>query len=115
MYNNMTLFIHFIVGQISLDMSGSVGLVTSSLVGSPTTPTGGGDKFIQLLRTTLDSLAQLLDVASLVDLGKYCEELLGYLQAIIAHEPTKAVLCVQQVRVFVCVSVCVYVCVSIPL
>lgn len=39
----------------------------------------------------------MLEVASLADVGKYAEELLGYLRSTITVEATASVLCVQQV------------------
>ncbi|KAL3864910.1 hypothetical protein ACJMK2_006556 [Sinanodonta woodiana] len=54
------------------------------------------DKFCQLLRTALQVLAQILEVATLHDIGKYSEEFLSYLKATIVLEPVISVLCVQQ-------------------
>ncbi|XP_041368406.1 huntingtin-like isoform X2 [Gigantopelta aegis] len=54
------------------------------------------DKFCSLLRTVLTVLAQILEIATLFDIGKHAEEFLGYLKSTIALEPTYTVLCVQQ-------------------
>ncbi|KAK3589444.1 hypothetical protein CHS0354_020780 [Potamilus streckersoni] len=54
------------------------------------------DKFCQLLRTALQVLAQILEIATLHDIGKYSEEFLSYLKATIVLEPVITVLCVQQ-------------------
>ncbi|XP_033756060.1 huntingtin-like [Pecten maximus] len=54
------------------------------------------DKFCILLKCTLECLAQVLEIASLQDIGKYAEELLGYLRTTVSLEPTCTILCVQQ-------------------
>ncbi|KAH9487495.1 hypothetical protein Btru_075739 [Bulinus truncatus] len=54
------------------------------------------DKFCTILRTTLTVLSQLLEIATLYDIGKVTEEILGYLKVTMALEPTWTVLCVQQ-------------------
>ncbi|CAG5125625.1 unnamed protein product, partial [Candidula unifasciata] len=54
------------------------------------------DKFCGILRTTLTVLSQLLEIATLYDIGLVTEELLGYLKVTMALEPTWTVLCVQQ-------------------
>lgn len=56
------------------------------------------EKFVHVLCIGLRVLAQLLEVASLADIGKYAEELLGYLRSTITVEATASVLCVQQVK-----------------
>lgn len=48
---------------------------------------------------TLQSMALLLEVACLSDVGKHADELLGYLGLTIGPEPTETILCVQQVIV----------------
>ncbi|CAL1538264.1 unnamed protein product [Lymnaea stagnalis] len=54
------------------------------------------DKFCTMLRTTLTVLSQLLEIATLYDVGKVTDEILGYLKVTMALEPTWTVLCVQQ-------------------
>ncbi|CAH1783183.1 unnamed protein product [Owenia fusiformis] len=54
------------------------------------------EKFSTLLKTTLEVLAQVLEIASLNEIGKYAEELLGYLKSTFTLEATSTVLCVQQ-------------------
>ncbi|XP_052771519.1 huntingtin-like isoform X2 [Mya arenaria] len=54
------------------------------------------DKFCLLLKTTLTVLCQILEVATLADIGKYAEEFLVYLKSSITLEPTDTVLSVQQ-------------------
>ncbi|KAL8615828.1 hypothetical protein ACOMHN_048536 [Nucella lapillus] len=54
------------------------------------------DKFCSFVRTTLDVLAQLLEIATLFDVGKYAEEILNYFKSTVVLEPTSTVLCVQQ-------------------
>lgn len=55
------------------------------------------EKFVHVLSVILHVLSQMLEVASLVDIGKYAEELLSYLRSTITVEATTSVLCVQQV------------------
>ncbi|XP_030206419.1 huntingtin isoform X4 [Gadus morhua] len=54
------------------------------------------EKFGGFLRSALDVLSQLLELATLHDIGKCVEEILGYLKACFLREPTMATLCVQQ-------------------
>ncbi|XP_022080674.1 huntingtin-like isoform X2 [Acanthaster planci] len=54
------------------------------------------DKFAGLLKTSLDSFSQLLEIATMNEVGKYTEELLSYLKACFTIEPTSTVLCVEQ-------------------
>lgn len=54
------------------------------------------DKFCSLVRTTLDVMAQLLEVCMLQDIGKHAEEILSYFKSTVVLEPTSTVLCVQQ-------------------
>ncbi|XP_078717925.1 huntingtin isoform X2 [Lampetra fluviatilis] len=54
------------------------------------------EKFGGFLGTVLDVLAQLLEIATLQDVGKYAEEVLGYLKSCFNREPTVTTLCVQQ-------------------
>lgn len=55
------------------------------------------DKFCGMLKASLYVLSQILEVATLTDIGKYAEEFLNYLKSTISLEPTDTVLCVQQV------------------
>ncbi|XP_069561004.1 huntingtin isoform X3 [Brachyistius frenatus] len=54
------------------------------------------EKFGSFLRSTLDVLSQLLELATLHDIGKCVEEILGYLKSCFSREPTMATVCVQQ-------------------
>ncbi|KAJ8416476.1 hypothetical protein AAFF_G00357640 [Aldrovandia affinis] len=54
------------------------------------------EKFGGFLRSALDVLSQLLELATLHDIGKCVEEILGYLKACFSREPTMATVCVQQ-------------------
>uniref|UniRef100_A0AAQ5Z840 Huntingtin n=1 Tax=Amphiprion ocellaris TaxID=80972 RepID=A0AAQ5Z840_AMPOC len=54
------------------------------------------EKFGSFLRATLDVLSQLLELATLHDIGKCVEEILGYLKSCFSREPTMATVCVQQ-------------------
>ncbi|XP_038046111.1 huntingtin-like [Patiria miniata] len=54
------------------------------------------DKFAGLLKTSLDSFSQLLEIATMNEVGKYTEELLSYMKSCFTIEPTSAVLCVEQ-------------------
>ncbi|RUS73694.1 hypothetical protein EGW08_018541 [Elysia chlorotica] len=54
------------------------------------------DKFCLTLKAVLTALSQLLEIATLYDVGKVTEELLGYLKITMSLEPTWTVLCVQQ-------------------
>ncbi|KAJ3614460.1 hypothetical protein NHX12_018032, partial [Muraenolepis orangiensis] len=54
------------------------------------------EKFGGFLRAALDVLSQLLELATLHDIGKCVEEILGYLKSCFLREPTMATLCVQQ-------------------
>ncbi|XP_035282540.1 huntingtin-like isoform X3 [Anguilla anguilla] len=54
------------------------------------------EKLGGFLRSTLDVLSQLLELATLQDIGKCVEEILGYLKACFSREPTMATVCVQQ-------------------
>jgi hypothetical protein len=42
-------------------------------------------------------MAQLLEIATLFDIGKHAEEILSYFKSTVILEPTSTVLCVQQV------------------
>lgn len=55
------------------------------------------EKFVCVVKTSLLTLSQMLEVASLADVGKYAEELLSYMCSTIGPEPATTVLCVQQV------------------
>uniref|UniRef100_G3Q318 Huntingtin n=1 Tax=Gasterosteus aculeatus aculeatus TaxID=481459 RepID=G3Q318_GASAC len=54
------------------------------------------EKFGGFLRATLDVLSQLLELATLHDISKCVEEILGYLKSCFCREPTMATVCVQQ-------------------
>ncbi|KAJ8000512.1 hypothetical protein DPEC_G00180890 [Dallia pectoralis] len=54
------------------------------------------EKFGGFLRSTLDVLSQLLEMATLHDIGKCVEEILTYLKACFSREPMMATVCVQQ-------------------
>ncbi|KAK7166044.1 hypothetical protein R3I93_005972 [Phoxinus phoxinus] len=54
------------------------------------------EKFGGFLRSALDVLSQLLELATLHDIGKSVEEILGYLKSCFSREPTMATVCVQQ-------------------
>ncbi|XP_062068838.1 huntingtin isoform X1 [Lepus europaeus] len=54
------------------------------------------EKFGGFLRSALDVLSQLLELATLQDIGKCVEEILGYLKSCFSREPTMATVCVQQ-------------------
>lgn len=54
------------------------------------------EKFGGFLRSALDVLSQLLELATLHDIGKCVEEILGYLKSCFSREPTMATVCVQQ-------------------
>ncbi|XP_077992227.1 huntingtin-like [Glandiceps talaboti] len=56
----------------------------------------GVEKFGGILRTALDALAQLLEFANFSEIGKYSEELLGFLKSSVQREPTATILTVQQ-------------------
>jgi len=55
------------------------------------------DKFVGMLKTSLFALSQLLEVASVSEVGKYAEELLSFMCSTIGPDPVHTVLCVQQV------------------
>ncbi|XP_043091608.1 huntingtin isoform X2 [Puntigrus tetrazona] len=54
------------------------------------------EKFGSFLRSALDVLSQMLELATLHDIGKCVEEILGYLKSCFSREPTMATVCVQQ-------------------
>ncbi|XP_023685417.2 huntingtin isoform X3 [Paramormyrops kingsleyae] len=54
------------------------------------------EKFGGFLRSALDVLSQLLELATLHDIGKCVEEILSYLKSCFSREPTMATVCVQQ-------------------
>uniref|UniRef100_A0A8C3YS16 Huntingtin n=1 Tax=Catagonus wagneri TaxID=51154 RepID=A0A8C3YS16_9CETA len=54
------------------------------------------EKFGGFLRSALDVLSQILELATLQDIGKCVEEILGYLKSCFSREPTMATVCVQQ-------------------
>lgn len=54
------------------------------------------EKFGSFLRSALDVLSQILELATLQDIGKCVEEILGYLKSCFTREPMMATICVQQ-------------------
>ncbi|XP_041443627.1 huntingtin isoform X5 [Xenopus laevis] len=54
------------------------------------------EKFGGFLRSALDVLSQILELATLTDIGKCVEEILGYLKSCFSREPVMATVCVQQ-------------------
>uniref|UniRef100_A0A4W3JTK9 Huntingtin n=1 Tax=Callorhinchus milii TaxID=7868 RepID=A0A4W3JTK9_CALMI len=54
------------------------------------------EKFGNFLRAALDVLSQLLEIATLPDIGKCVEEILGYLKSCFSREPMAVIICVQQ-------------------
>ncbi|KAG8591293.1 hypothetical protein GDO81_000117 [Engystomops pustulosus] len=54
------------------------------------------EKFGGFLRAALDVLSQILELATLTDIGKCVEEILGYLKSCFSREPVMATVCVQQ-------------------
>lgn len=54
------------------------------------------EKFGCFLRAALDVLSQLLELATLHDISKCVEEILGYLKSCFCREPTMSTVCVQQ-------------------
>ncbi|XP_028832755.1 huntingtin isoform X3 [Denticeps clupeoides] len=54
------------------------------------------EKFGSFLRSALDVLSQLLELATLHDIGKCVEEILGYLKSCFSRESMMATVCVQQ-------------------
>jgi huntingtin len=59
---------------------------------------GASEKFVSLLRVTLETLSQLLEVGTLNEAGRIAEEILSYLRSTVTVEPTATVKCVQQVK-----------------
>lgn len=59
---------------------------------------GASEKFVSLLRVTLETLSQLLEVGTLNEAGRITEEILSYLRSTVTVEPTATVKCVQQVK-----------------
>lgn len=54
------------------------------------------EKFGSFLRSALDVLCQVLELATLTDIGKCVEEILGYLKSCFSREPVIVTICVQQ-------------------
>ncbi|CAI9613976.1 unnamed protein product, partial [Staurois parvus] len=54
------------------------------------------EKFGGFLRSALDVLSQVLELATLTDIGKCVEEILGYLKSCFSREPVMVTICVQQ-------------------
>jgi huntingtin len=59
---------------------------------------GASEKFVSLLRVTLETLSQLLEVGTINEVGRITEEILSYLRTTVTVEPTATVKCVQQVK-----------------
>lgn len=68
---------------------------------------GKADKFSSMLQRTLTVFIQLLEIASLQEIGKCAEEILEYLKSIVLASPETTVALVHQVRLCVYLSVCV--------
>ena len=62
-----------------------------------TLDSAASEKFVSLLRVTLETLSQLLEVGTLQETGRVAEEILSYLRCTVTVEPTATVKCVQQV------------------
>ncbi|XP_071441491.1 huntingtin [Hetaerina americana] len=54
------------------------------------------EKFVRLLVITLEALSQLLEIASLHEIGRGADELLGHLKSTVSLAPTPTVTCVHQ-------------------
>ncbi|XP_063313793.1 huntingtin [Pelobates fuscus] len=54
------------------------------------------EKFGGFLRAALNVLSQILELATLTDIGKCVEEILGYLKSCFSREPVMSTVCVQQ-------------------
>ncbi|KAM8940376.1 huntingtin isoform 2-T2 [Pelodytes ibericus] len=54
------------------------------------------EKFGSFLRSALHVLSQILELATLTDIGKCVEEILGYLKSCFGREPIMSTVCVQQ-------------------
>ncbi|PSN49021.1 Huntingtin [Blattella germanica] len=61
-----------------------------------TLDSGASEKFVSLLRVTLETLSQLLEISTLHEAGRIAEEVLSYLRCTVTVEPTTTVKCVQQ-------------------
>ncbi|XP_069698723.1 huntingtin isoform X2 [Periplaneta americana] len=61
-----------------------------------TLDSSASEKFVSLLRVTLETLSQLLEVGTLNEAGRIAEEVLSYLRSTVTVEPTTTVKCVQQ-------------------
>lgn len=54
------------------------------------------EKFLALLRSSLHTLSQLLELATLYETGRVSEEILNYFRCTFNLEPCSTVECVQQ-------------------
>lgn len=54
------------------------------------------ENFLNLVKVTLNSLSQLLEVATLIESRRISEEILHYLKTVFILDPTSTVQCVQQ-------------------
>ncbi|XP_049777630.1 huntingtin [Schistocerca cancellata] len=61
-----------------------------------TLDSGASQKFVCLLNATLETLSQLLEIATLHEGGRLAEEILSYLRLTVIIAPTATVKCVQQ-------------------
>lgn len=61
-----------------------------------TLDSSASEKFLHLLKTTLQATSQILEMATVNEAGRFTEELLSYLRSIVVLEPTDTVHCVLQ-------------------
>ncbi|XP_066998979.2 huntingtin [Anabrus simplex] len=61
-----------------------------------TLDSAASEKFVGLLRTTLETMSQLLEIGTLHEVGRIAEEILSYLRLTVLVEPTATIKCVQQ-------------------
>lgn len=54
------------------------------------------ERFSSLLNACLTALSKVLEIATVVEIGEYAEEILCYLKITVSMEPTSTILCVQQ-------------------
>lgn len=63
-----------------------------------TLDTNASEKFLLLLKITLKTTSQVLEMASVTETGRIAEELLFYLRSIVILDPTNSVVCVLQLK-----------------
>lgn len=56
------------------------------------------EKFTCLLKATLETLSQILEIATVQEVGRIAEEILSYLRLTVIVTPNATVKCVQQVK-----------------